>query len=212
MRYNVNNCLLESEQMLEDEINYETILDCMECVEELFKLCHDVNDSETIILEESDKDTIAQLSGFFVKVHQMFLLLQSDQYVTKCVGRPKLLIPRESLEELRALEMSLNKVARMFGVSRDTIRRRIEEHGPPILSEYSDILDEEIDNILGDWNFRHGRCTGELCSIRKTGFLIITKNIVIRKRIKSGLTNSALYVKKQLKLKNYLTYRTWEIK
>ena len=47
---------------------------------------------------------------------------------------------------------------------------------------------------------------------KKIGFLKIIKNIVIRKRIKSGLKYSALNVKKQLNQPNFLTYRTWEIK
>ena len=160
LKYNVNNCLHKSEQMAEDGINYETILDCMECVEELFKLCNDVIESETIILEETDKDVISQLSCMFLEVHQLFLLLQSGQYFKKCVGRPKLVIPRESLEELRALGMSWNKIARMFAVSRDTIRRRVEEYDLTTLSKYTDISDDEIDKILSDWNFRHGRSTG----------------------------------------------------
>ena len=64
--------------MLEDETNYETILDCMKCVEELYKLCHDVIENEIIIFGGTDKDIVAQLGGVF------FLLQSNHLCILKC--------------------------------------------------------------------------------------------------------------------------------
>ena len=43
-------------------------------------------------------------------------------------GRPKFLIPAETLEDLRGLGFSWEKISRMFGVSRWTIYRRVQSY------------------------------------------------------------------------------------
>ena len=65
------------------------------------------------------------------------------------------------LVELRGLNFSWNKIAQMFGVSRWTIIRRVEDYGLIHLQQFSAISDERIDDIIQDYMSRHGHTTGE---------------------------------------------------
>lgn len=76
-------------------------------------------------------------------------------------GRPSIIIPKELLEELRGLEFAWAKIATMFGVSRWTIMRRVDEYQLNGLQIFTGISDDEIDNIVKDYNNRHGASTGE---------------------------------------------------
>ena len=49
----------------------------------------------------------------------------------------------------------------MFGVSRWTVMRRVQEYGISDLQEFSNISDERIDDIIKDFISCHGRTTGE---------------------------------------------------
>ena len=76
-------------------------------------------------------------------------------------GRPRYYIPKEVLSELRGLNFSWIKIAKMFGVSRWTIMRRVEEYDLIHLHKFSDISDERIDDTIKDYISRHGSTTGE---------------------------------------------------
>jgi len=65
-------------------------------------------------------------------------------------GRPSFYIPKELLTELLDLHFSWT-IAKMFGVSRWTIMRRVEEYGSTHLQQFSEISDEMIDNIIKDY-------------------------------------------------------------
>ena len=80
---------------------------------------------------------------------------------TKRPGRPCFYIPRDVLVELRGLNFSWSKISKMFGVSRWTIMRRVEEYGLSELQQFSDISDDRIDAIIRDYMSRHGSTTGE---------------------------------------------------
>ena len=68
-------------------------------------------------------------------------------------GRPSVDIPPEVLEDLRGLGFTLEKIAKIFRVSRWTIMRRVRLFDLEHLSLFSTMTDEEI--------ARHGSTTGE---------------------------------------------------
>ena len=76
-------------------------------------------------------------------------------------GRPSIDIAPEVLEDLRGLGFTWEKIARIFGVSRWTIMRRVRLFDLEYLSSFSTITDEEIDNIIRNFIARHGSTTGE---------------------------------------------------
>ena len=75
-------------------------------------------------------------------------------------GRPKFSIQKDVLEELRGLGFSWVKISEMLGVSRWTIARRVEEFDLSELRRFSDISDQEIDNIIKDFISIHGATSG----------------------------------------------------
>ena len=70
-------------------------------------------------------------------------------------GRPKLGIKKEQLVYLINLNFSVADIARLFGISKRTMHRRMSEYGLSISSTYSDIgnddLDEMVRGILQDF-------------------------------------------------------------
>ena len=81
----------------------------------------------------------------------------SSTTVPRC---PRYDIPQETLEELRSLHFTWDKIAKMFGISRWTLLRRVREYGLGPLSRFSVISDTEIDNLVKDFMSKHGHATG----------------------------------------------------
>ena len=67
------------------------------------------------------------------------------------LGRPAYHIPKEVLVELCGLYFSWYEISDMFGVSRWTVMRRVQEYGLSDLQEFSNISDERIDDIIKDY-------------------------------------------------------------
>ena len=67
---------------------------------------------------------------------------------TKGPGRPCFYIPRDVLLELPGLNFSWGKISKLFGVSRWTVMRRVQEYGLSELQQFSDISDDRIDAII----------------------------------------------------------------
>lgn len=63
------------------------------------------------------------------------------------VGRPRFEIDRECLEEVLELNLPVSCIAKMLGVSRRTVCRRMHEFGLSA-RRYHDIDDEELDNLV----------------------------------------------------------------
>ena len=93
-------------------------------------------------------------------------------------GRPKISIRQDVLEELRGLGFSWEKIAKILNVSRWTVLRRVEEFDLHDLRRFTDITDEEVDNIIKDYMSRHGATTREQFM---SGFFR-SKGIVIQRR------------------------------
>ena len=77
-------------------------------------------------------------------------------------GRPEFYVQPETLEELLGLGFSKQKIAKIFGVSRWTVYRRIQQFNLEHLSEFSNLSDVELDQIISDYTSRHGRTTGQV--------------------------------------------------
>lgn len=99
-------------------------------------------------------------------------------------GRPKFLLRKDVLEELRGLGFSWTKIAEILNVSRWTVNRRVEEFELTDLKRFSDISDHEVDRIIKDYISRHGATTG----YRFIAGLFHSKGIKIqRRRIRESL-------------------------
>ena len=94
------------------------------------------------------------LEGFskLYEVHNLhFVCCQFSPTVTKDsgnVGRSKVIIKKENLEELRGLGFSWVKIASILGVSRWAISRRVDEFGLSHLQMFSDNSDNELENLV----------------------------------------------------------------
>ncbi len=63
-------------------------------------------------------------------------------------GRPRFEIPRHQLVSLIEMRFVVPAIAEMIGVSVRTIRRRMEEYGISVKSQYSQVTDEQLDDIV----------------------------------------------------------------
>ena len=99
-------------------------------------------------------------------------------------GRPKLNIPKDVLEELRGLNFSWKKISAMFEVSRWTVARRVAEYDLSHLQQFTEISDEEIDQIVRNFISRHGSSTGETFI---SGHFLSLGLYIQRRRIRASL-------------------------
>lgn len=65
------------------------------------------------------------------------------------IGRPRIEIQKEDIDNLRALNFSWTKIAKILGVSRQTLYRRLEDYNIPC-SDYSTISPTELDEVIKD--------------------------------------------------------------
>ena len=65
-------------------------------------------------------------------------------------GRPPFLIPRNQLAFLLEKKFTVPHIAGILGVSVQTIRRRMSEYGLSVHSLYTQLSDEELDEIVAD--------------------------------------------------------------
>ena len=112
------------------------------------------------------EESFSHVQKSFVQVYLATQARNLCQKPTQCShtglpGRPSVIVPKELLEELRGMGFAWTKIATMFGVSRWTIMRRVDDYQLTGLQIFSDISDAEIDNIVKDHNSRHGASTGE---------------------------------------------------
>lgn len=61
------------------------------------------------------------------------------------VGRPRLNIQKETLQDLLSMHLPLASLAEVHGISRSTLYRRMKEESLSVRSNYSDLSDHELD-------------------------------------------------------------------
>ncbi len=100
-------------------------------------------------------------------------------------GRPSLAISKEILEDLRNTGYSWSEISKILQVSRWTVHRRVREFNLQHLDRFSDICDDELDQLIRGYISRHGNTTGESYLI---GFIKSQGIRVQRDRVRSSLT------------------------
>ncbi|CAB4042672.1 uncharacterized protein LOC110058109 [Paramuricea clavata] len=71
-------------------------------------------------------------------------------------GRPSLSIPKEILEDLRNSGYSWTEISKILQVSRWTVHRSVREYNLQHLDRFSDISDDELDQLIMGYISRHG--------------------------------------------------------
>ena len=160
--------------------------------------------SNSCLENESDRKTLESLA---VSIKSVLVQLRQNSITPTTVavnsqpkeensvpqrGRPNIQIPPEMLEELRGLGFTWTKSAQMMGVSRWTIYRRVSAYGLEDMKGFSQLSDEELDEIMKDYISNHGQATGcNLISghLRSIGPRIQRRKIRERLAIVDPLTN-----------------------
>ena len=127
-----------------------------------------------------------QFNSYYMNVFakSMLCTLPCPTVSSNASGCPRYDIPRETLEELRSLHFTWDKIAKMFGVSRWTLLRRVREYGLEHYSRFSIISDAEIDILVKDFMSKHGHATGE---IYISGHLRALGYHIPRRRIRASI-------------------------
>ena len=100
-------------------------------------------------------------------------------------GRPSFVIQPEMLEDLLELGFSKQQIARLLGVSRWTIYRRVREYGLYHVSAFSDLSDADLDQKIRDYINRYGQTTGQVFLM---GYLRSLGINVPRRRLRASVT------------------------
>ena len=144
-------------------------------VSQMIKLMKEIQSSIVLSIEESEllEGLFQSFEGVYQAVNSFFYTVQAhsdctnhicftiDKVVSGSPGRPKFDIPKGVLEELRGLGFTWTKIGKIFQVSRHTILRRVDEYNLHDLSNFSDISENELDEIIREYISRHGPTTGE---------------------------------------------------
>ena len=168
--------VLDRSQEINGSIHQENRGDCEYFLSELLlhvdllgktvHFLHEIGNMSS--LDNQDKAKWKELERVYSEVEREFVCLynhryyqQSQKVERKRPGRPSYNIPKDVLVELRGFNFSWCKISQMFGVSRWTVMRRVQEYGLSDLQEFSNISDNRIDDIIRDYMSRHGSTTGE---------------------------------------------------
>jgi len=105
------------------------------------------------------------------------------RYLTEsCIGRPKLDITKEEIIQLKHLNYSWTEIAKLLGVSRQTLYRRLQEFGIDS-SKYTNISDQDLEKTLKDIKASHSSC-GE---VMIQGHLLHSGVKVPRERLRAAI-------------------------
>lgn len=96
------------------------------------------------------QDIIDRVTELHNLLHQCNLQLPDAAYVELRVGRPRLIISEDRLCQLLELGYSVPGIARLMGVSRTTLFRRMKELNPSVKGLFSIFTDEELDAKVSD--------------------------------------------------------------
>ena len=156
----IRNIMLSTERSLQHELEqvYESFLSALRCMGRIF-----LNWSATNAVNEIVPRSLEAQEGH---------------------GRPKFKLPQETLEELRELGFSWTKIAKMLGVSRWTISRRVTEFGLNNMQGFTEMKDEELNSIVTEFLERHGRLAEQVYT---SGYLQSLGLRIQRQRVRESL-------------------------
>ena len=89
----------------------------------------------------------------------------------------------DEVELLRSLRFTWSKIAELIGVSRATLYKRLEEEGTSTDNYYSDISDNQLDDIIREIKHHHPN-DGERLML---GHLLSHGIIVTRARLRGAI-------------------------
>ena len=107
-------------------------------------ILEEIGSSLSILEELQDSSTLGHTSALEYGYKPNVLVGEN------LVGRPRLDVPREQLEYLLSMGFSGPQISTTIGVSLSTIRRRMTEYGLSIGSLYSDVTDQELDQVVSE--------------------------------------------------------------
>ena len=76
-------------------------------------------------------------------------------FIFRVTGRPRIEVDVEDIEFLRGLRFSWTNVAKVLGISRSTLYRRLEEEGISRETHYSDMSDSDLDSLVREIKRAH---------------------------------------------------------
>ena len=72
----------------------------------------------------------------------------AEKLFTGVRGKPKYIVPREQLEFLIERRFRVSEISTLLGVSTRTVERRMVEYGLSIRQNYSEITNDDLDNVI----------------------------------------------------------------
>lgn len=126
--------------------------------------------------EDSEKTQLQKITSAFDDILQVWNHLLSLASITTTTvanlgsnrqanisspGRPSYNISSETLEGLRGFGFTWGKIAKILGVSRWTVPRRVEKFGLQEVREFSNITDQELDELVRNHISNHGATSGQ---------------------------------------------------
>lgn len=64
------------------------------------------------------------------------------------MGRPKYVVCPQQLQSLLKMSLPVSTIAEILGVSERTVKRRMHENGLSVMQYYSNVTDDELDNLV----------------------------------------------------------------
>ena len=118
-----------------------------------------VSDANSVVELSSDVQELVEIIHHYHEHYQDWVLQLLDENIDDnpspsrilqgTPGRPRYDVPKSQIEALMELGFSYTTMARMLNVSPRTIRRCQEEYGLPVGCQYSDISDNNLDEVVG---------------------------------------------------------------
>ena len=169
---------------------------------------------DELIDKQSIKDLIDHLRLYYYDLQRQFtnvperiahVSVQPNKIKSSAAGRPKCEISEEILLHFRDLGFRWKDISAMLLVSRWTISRRVKEFGIEGVTGYSNISDDELDQIIRNFKQSHGITVGRslvLGHLKSLGIRVQHKR-VIKSLVRVDPDNSKIRWAQLIKRRKY---------